>query len=191
MRLVLLAGLLGVVSACSQVPEQVDLPPIEGALVRGINFNGKGGFEIDGYRWTSEADSKGNGMMLRDVEAVATDLVPQPAADENTQLLLSSSIAKTGQLNIDQIIYGAEYELYLWFMENQKGQRRSMRVEIENEIVETAMGDLPYRSWSRFGPYPVDLSDGELNIVITTADPSHKAEVMGLLIVKPDNSGSL
>jgi len=76
-------------------------------------------------------------------------------------------------------------------MENQKGQRRSMRVEIENEIVETAMGDLPYRSWSRFGPYPVDLSDGELNIVITTADPSHKAEVMGLLIVKPDNSGSL
>jgi len=104
MRLVLLAGLLGVVSACSQVPEQVDLPPIEGALVRGINFNGKGGFEIDGYRWTSEADSKGNGMMLRDVEAVATDLVPQPAADENTQLLLSSSIAKTGQLNIDQII---------------------------------------------------------------------------------------
>ena len=191
MRLVLLAGLLGFVSACSQAPEPMVLPPIEGALVRGINFNGKGGFEVDGYRWTSEADSKGNGMMLRDVEAITTDLVPQPAVDDNTQLLLSGSIAKTGQLNIDQIMYGAEYELYFWFMENQKGQRRNMRVEIENEVVETEMGDLPYRGWARFGPYPVDLSDGELNVVITTADPSHRAEVMGMLIVKPDNSGSL
>ena len=191
MRLVLLAGLLGVVSACSQAPEPMVLPAIEGALVRGINFNGKGGFEVDGYRWTSEADAKGNGMMLRDVEAITTDFVPKPAVDGNTQLLLNSSIAKTGQLNIDQIMYGAEYELYFWFMENQKGQRRSMQVEIEDKVVETAMGDLPYGEWARFGPYPVDLSDGELNIVITTADPSHRAEVMGLLIVKPDNSGSL
>lgn len=176
-------------TACSSTP--LELSPIEGALVRGVNFNGKGGFEIDDYRWTSQADSKANGMMLRDVEELTTDLVPQPATDENTQLLLSSSIAKTGQLNVDQVIYGAEYEIYFWFMENQKGTRRSMSVEIEGEIVETEMGNLPYKGWSRFGPYSVDLSDGELNVVFTTADPSQKAEVMGMLLVKPDNSGSL
>ncbi|MBX2865188.1 MAG: hypothetical protein KTR27_16675 [Leptolyngbyaceae cyanobacterium MAG.088] len=178
-------------TACSSTPEPLELSPIEGALVRGVNFNGKGGFEIDDYRWTSQADSKANGMMLRDVEELTTDLVPQPATDENTQLLLSSSIAKTGQLNVDQVIYGAEYEIYFWFMENQKGTRRSMSVEIEGEIVETEMGNLPYKGWSRFGPYSVDLSDGELNVVFTTADPSRKAEVMGMLLVKPDNSGSL
>ena len=189
MRLALLFMLL--LPACSGAPEPINLPPIEGALVRGVNFNGKGGFEIDGYRWTSQADAKGNGMMLRDVEALTTDLEPQPSTDENTQMLLSSSIAKTGQLKIDQIIYGAEYDIYFWFMENQRGSRRTMSIEIEDQVVETEMGNLPYRRWSRFGPYPVDLSDGELNIVLTTADPEQKAEVMGMLLVKPDNSGSL
>ncbi|MEL6231615.1 MAG: hypothetical protein AAFR24_17040 [Cyanobacteria bacterium J06627_3] len=65
-------------SACGDVPEPINLAPIEGALVRGVNFNGKGGFEIDGYRWTSQADSKANGMMLRDVESLTTDIQPQP-----------------------------------------------------------------------------------------------------------------
>ncbi|MEO0433044.1 MAG: hypothetical protein AAF151_15265 [Cyanobacteria bacterium J06656_5] len=174
-------------SACSGVPEPMNFPPIEGALVRGVNFNGKGGFEIDGYRWTSQADSKANGMMLRDVEVLTTELQPQPSTDENTQHLLNTSIAQTGQLNIDQVMYGAQYDLYFWFMENQRRSQRSMSIEIEDQLVETEMGNLPYKSWSRFGPYPVDLSDGELNIVLTTADPSHKAEVMGMLLIKPDN----
>ncbi len=191
MRLSLIVIATALLSACSGATAPVDLPPIEGALVRGVNFNGKGGFETGGYRWTSQADSKANGMMLRDVEELTTDLQPQPATDETTQLLLNSSIAKTGRLNIDQIIYGAEYEIYFWFMENQRGAQRIMSVDIEGEVVETEMGNLPYRGWSRFGPYPVDLSDGELNIVVTTTDPSQKAEVMGMLIVKPDNSGSL
>lgn len=191
MRLAFLCVTTVLLSACSSAIEPVELSPIEGALVRGVNFNGKGGFETDGYRWTSQSDSKANGMMLRDIEELTTDIEPQPGTDENTQLLLSSSIAKTGQLNIDQIIYGAEYEIYFWFMENQRGTRRSMSVEIEDKAFETEIGNLPYTGWSRFGPYPFELSDGELNIVLTTADPSHKAEVMGMLIVKPDNSGSL
>lgn len=191
MGLIILLLATALISACSQASEPMNLPPIEGALVRGVNFNGKGGFEIDGYRWTSQSDSKANGMMLRDMEALTTDLQPKPAPDENTQLLLNSSIAKTGRLNIDQIIYGAEYEIYFWFMENERGTERTMSVEIEGQVVETAMGNLPYKGWSRFGPYPVDLSDGELNIVVTTADPNQKAEVMGMLLVKPDNSGSL
>lgn len=191
MRLSTILMTTALLSACSGTPAPVDLPPIEGALVRGVNFNGKGGFETDGYRWTSQADSKANGMMLRDVENLTTDLKPQPGTDENTQLLLNSSIGQTGSLKIDQIIYGAEYEIYFWFMENQRGVRRSMTVEIEGDVVETEMGDLPYKGWARFGPYPVDLSDGELNIVLTTADSSQKAEVMGMLLVKPDNSGSL
>lgn len=191
MRPAVLLMATALLSACGDVPEPINLAPIEGALVRGVNFNGKGGFEIDGYRWTSQADSKANGMMLRDVESLTTDIQPQPATEENTQLLLNTSIAKTGSLNIDQIIYGAEYEIYFWFMENQRGSQRSMTVEIEGQVVETELGNLPYRSWSRFGPYPVDLSDGELNIVMTTTDPSQKAEVMGMLLVKPDNSGSL
>ena len=139
MRLAFSFVVSALLSACSTASQPLDLPPIEGALVRGVNFNGKGGFETDGYRWTSQSDSKANGMMLRDIEELTTDLVPQPATDENTQLLLSSSIAKTGQLNIDQIIYGAEYEIYFWFMENQRGGRRSMSVEIEGEVVETEM----------------------------------------------------
>ncbi|MEM9976788.1 MAG: hypothetical protein AAF808_04085 [Cyanobacteria bacterium P01_D01_bin.2] len=187
MRSVYILSLAVLLSACGTAPDAVELPPIEGTLVRGVNFNGKGGFEIDGYRWTSQVDSKANGMMLRDVDAIATDLKPQPATDDNTQLLLNTSIAKTGSLNIDQIMYGAQYDLYLWFMENQRGAQRSMSVTIEDQTVETEMGNLPYKAWSRFGPYPVDLSDGELNIVLTTADPSQKAEVMGMLLVKPDN----
>ncbi|MEM9804109.1 MAG: hypothetical protein AAF959_02430 [Cyanobacteria bacterium P01_D01_bin.56] len=190
MRLALVM-IIALLSACSGASKPVELPPIEGALVRGVNFNGKGGFEIDSYRWTSQADSKANGMMLRDVETLATELQPQPATDANTHLLLNSSIAKTGRLEIGQIMYGADYEIYFWFMENQRGSQRQMQVEIEGQLVETELGNLPYKGWSRFGPYPVDLNDGELNIVLTTADPSQKAEVMGMLLVKPDNSGSL
>ena len=174
-------------SACGGVPEAMNLASIEGALVRDVNFNGKGGFEFDGYRWTSQADSKANGMMLRDVEVLTTDLQPQPRTNENIQHLLNTSIAQTGQLNIDQVMYGAQYNLYFWFMENQRGAQRSMSIEVEGQLVETEMGNLPYKNWARFGPYSVDLSDGELNIVLATVDLSHKAEVMGMLLIKPEN----
>lgn len=192
MKSVLALAVLSVgLSACSDQPEPVTLPPIEGALVRGINFNGAGGIEIDGYRWTSESDSKANGMMLREVESIASDLQPKPTPDEATISMLNGSIAKTGRLAIDQIMYGAEYDIYFWFMENQRSTQRSMTVEIEGQVFDEPIGNLAYRNWSRFGPYPVTLSDGELNMVLTTADPNQKAEVMGLLIIKPDNSGSL
>lgn len=107
-----LAALSMGLSACSAQPESLSLPPIEGALVRGINFNGAGGIEIDGYRWTSESDSKANGMMLREVESIASDLQPKPVTDEATVSMLNGSIAKAGRLEIDQIMYGAEYDVY-------------------------------------------------------------------------------
>lgn len=178
-------------SACASTEPTVELPPIEGALVRAINFNGQGGIEIAGYRWTSEQDSRANGMMLQDVEAVLTELEPQPTTDENTYTMLNTAIAKPGQLNIDQILYGAQYDFYFWFMENEPRTRRTMSIEIEGQMVEENMGNLAFQKWHRYGPYAVELSDGELNIVITSADPNQTAQVMGMLIVKPDNSGSL
>lgn len=167
-------------------PKADPLPPITDTLIRGTNFNGKGGIDIEGYRWTSQNDAKGNGLLLRDAENLTTDLTPKPAADENLQGMLNSSIAQTGTLKIAQTMYGAQYDMYFWFMENQRGQQRSMSIEIEGQPMEEAMGNLPYKQWSRFGPYPVDLNDGELNIVITSADPQQKAEVMGMLMVKPE-----
>ncbi|MEO0456301.1 MAG: hypothetical protein AAF152_06905 [Cyanobacteria bacterium P01_A01_bin.114] len=177
--------------ACSTPEPAAEDPPIEGALVRGVNFNGAGGIEIDGYRWTSQDDSKANGMMLREVEAIATELTPKPGVDEETEAMLNSAIAKPGKLEIDQILYGAQYELYLWFMETERGTQRTMSVEIEGQTVEDAMGGLAFKQWARYGPYPFEVSDGEINIAITPDDPEQKAQVMGMLIVKPDNSGSL
>lgn len=69
--------------------------------------------------------------------------------------------------------------MYFWFLENQRGTPRTMRIEIEGQVVEETMGNLPYKHWSRFGPYPVNLTDTDLNIVIETTDPTQKAEVMG------------
>ncbi|MEO0771219.1 MAG: hypothetical protein AAFY72_17660, partial [Cyanobacteria bacterium J06649_4] len=69
---------------------------------------------------------------------------------------------------------------------NERGAQRTMSVEIEEERFDDPIGNLPYKHWSRFGPYPVDLSDGELNIVLTTADPKQNAEIMGMLLVKPE-----
>ncbi|MBE9064559.1 hypothetical protein [cf. Phormidesmis sp. LEGE 11477] len=185
MKLATLLLLIGwLLSACTE-PAATPAPPITDVLIRGTNFNGKGGIEIEGYRWTSQNDSKGNGLMLREVESATTELRPKPATDENTQAMLNSSIVNTERLAIDQLIYNAKYDMYFWFMENQRGTPRTMSIEIEGQIVEEAMGDLPYRQWARFGPYPVDLTDTELNIVITTTDPNQKAEVMGMLMVKP------
>lgn len=167
-------------------PTATPQPPVQDTLIRATNFNGKGGIEIEGYRWTSQNDAKGNGLMLRDVENRSTNLRPKPAVDEDTQAMLNSSIAQAGTLTINQVMYGAQYEMYFWFMENERGAQRTMSVEIEEERFDDPIGNLPYKHWSRFGPYPVDLSDGELNIVLTTADPKQNAEVMGMLLVKPE-----
>lgn len=172
-------------TACT-TPTADPLPPISGVLVRGTNFNGEGGIEINGFRWTSQSDGKGNGLMLRGVQNLATDLSPNPKPDESLHSMLNTSIAQTGTLKIDQVMYGATYDMYFWFMENQRGPQRTMSITLEGETVETEMGNLPYKHWARFGPYPVTLSDGELNITITTTDPTQKAEVMGMLLIKPE-----
>ena len=122
-------------------PEAAQLPPITDTLIRGTNFNGKGGIDIEGYRWTSQSDAKGNGLLLRDAENLTTNLTPKPSANENLQAMLNSSIAQTGTLKIDQTMYGAQYDMYFWFMENQRGPQRSMSIEIEGQQVEEAMGN--------------------------------------------------
>ncbi|MEL7521670.1 MAG: hypothetical protein AAGJ80_08645, partial [Cyanobacteria bacterium J06553_1] len=53
-------------------PTATPQPPVQDTLIRATNFNGKGGIEIEGYRWTSQNDAKGNGLMLREVENRST-----------------------------------------------------------------------------------------------------------------------
>jgi len=89
------------IAACTPTREATPLPPITDTLIRGTNFNGKGGIEIEGYRWTSQNDAKGNGLMLGESEAIATGLKPKPSTDENTQALLNTSIANSGHLEIN------------------------------------------------------------------------------------------
>ncbi|MEM7771979.1 MAG: hypothetical protein AAGA75_20690 [Cyanobacteria bacterium P01_E01_bin.6] len=183
-------ALFTLVAACSTPDPVADVTPIEGALVRGVNFNGGGGIEIAGYRWTGEQDSRANGMTMRDVKAIETSLNPKPTTDDNTNVMLNSAIAKQGQIEIKQVLYVSTYDFYFWFMENEPRTRRTMSIEIEGQTVEETMGNLAFKQWNRYGPYSVELSDGELNILITTDDPTQDAQVMGMLIVKPDDSGS-
>ena len=63
--------------------------------------------------------------------------------------------------------------VYLWAVENFRSNFRTYNVKLEGVQVASAIGRLNNNRWVRYGPYPVTVNDGTLNVNLqrVTGDP--------------------
>ena len=112
-----------------------------------------------------------------------TTVTPSPATDSGTSAMLNSAIWKmNSDLLVSQSIANGDYSVSLWIMENYQSNSRSFRIRLEGTEVESAAGSLTLGNWKRYGPYPVTVGDGALNVdlVHVSGDP----HLMGMAIFK-------
>ncbi|EPX57642.1 hypothetical protein D187_004781 [Cystobacter fuscus DSM 2262] len=151
-------------------------------FVRGVNFNGSA-VTIDGQAWQSYSTALANGLGVNAPNLTTTTVTPVPATDSGTSAMLNSAIWKmNSDLLVSQSIANGDYSVSLWIMENYQSNSRSFRIRLEGTEVESAAGSLPLGGWKKYGPYPVTVGDGALNVdlVRVSGDP----HLMGMAIFK-------
>jgi hypothetical protein len=158
--------------------------PPQGTFVKGINLGGEA-VTIEGYSWQSYTEALANGLATPGANAIATSVQPNPNPDRDVRKMLNSVIYKPETLEINQLLPNGAYEVYLWIMENHQTDWHSLDVILTGQKVATAIGKLARGSWARYGPYPTTVTDGLLQLSITTNTPQIDAHLMGLSIFKP------
>ncbi|WNG45801.1 hypothetical protein F0U60_18055 [Archangium minus] len=97
--------------------------------------------------------------------------------------MLNSAIWKMGaDLLVSQSIANGNYSVYLWVMENYQSNFRSFKIRLEGTEVESAAGNLPLGGWKKYGPYPVAVSDGALNVDLVRVNGD--VHLMGMALFK-------
>ncbi len=94
--------------------------------------------------------------------------------DSATNGMLNGGIwAPAADVNFSQTLTNGNYVVYLWAVENHLSNYRSYNVKLEGVQVASAIGRLTNNRWARYGPYPVTVNDGTLNVNLqrVTGDP--------------------
>jgi len=158
-------------------------------FVKAINLNGAA-TTIGGNSWTSYSSALSSGFSTDAPLTGSGSLgTVSPAADANTQSMLSSVIWRSAPPNgqgftMNQTIANGTYQVYLDIVENYMSNFRDMDVKVEGSTVATAIGDQAYLHWTRYGPYTATVSDGSLTVDIlrhSKGDP----ELSGIEIYRP------
>lgn len=156
------------------------------SFVKGINFNGNA-VTIDGNQWLSYSAALSSGLSFTASPRVwTTQLTPSPAADTDTRSMLNSAIWNDSSFSFSQTLSNGTYDVYFWVFENHQSNYRSFHVNLEGQQVAASIGNLPYQSWAKYGPYRSSVSDGALsvNLVKITGDP----HLMGMAIFSVNGS---
>jgi hypothetical protein len=154
--------------------------PSTATFFRGINLNGPA-VTIEGNIWMSYATALGTGLTVlnANVWAGTNPFTPSPAADAATSTILQSAIWRPATTNgtgfsMNQVVPNGTYQVYVWAVENFGSNYRNMDLKLEGVTAAQAIGDLPYGSWKKYGPYTTTVSDGVLNMDVlrsTKGDP--------------------
>lgn len=152
-----------------------------GEFVKGINFNGEA-VTIEGNLWTSYGDALADGLSIPGVGAGETSVKPKPGADKAIKSMLNTVVYKAHTLEISQTVPNGTYDVYLWIMENFRSNHHSMDVSLGNQTVDRSIAQLPLGQWVKYGPYRTTVTDGVLQLVLTTTNPERDTHLMGMEI---------
>jgi len=165
--------------------------PPAGTFVKGINLNG-GAVTIEGHAWSSYASALTSGFSTN-APSSGTASLPSldPSTDADTRTMLESVLYRSSPPNgqgfrMSQTIANGTYQVYFWVVENYMSNNRDIDVKLEGATVDTAIADQAYQHWHKYGPYPVTVSDGTLDMDLlrhSKGDP----EVSGLAIYSPSS----
>jgi hypothetical protein len=157
--------------------------PPQGTFVKGINFGGEA-LRIEGNDWESYSAALDNGLSIAGFQAIATSILPVPYVGYNIRQMLNSIICNPETLDITQTLPNGIYNIYLWIMENYQNDWHSLEIRLQGKTVATEVGKLPFRQWARYGPYSISVTEGALNLTISTNNPKIDAHIMGMSIFK-------
>lgn len=168
----------------SPTPNPTPTPPLDnaGQFIKGINFNG-GAISIDGNPWLAESNAN---VTVSAIKRFANgDVTFAPQTDNLTNSMLNTSIYNSISFNVNQTLANGSYEIYLWSEENYKANFRSFHIQLEGaQVTGSPIGTMPLNEWRKYGPYPVTVQDGVLNmnVVKVTGDP----QLVGMVIYKKE-----
>lgn len=157
------------------------------AFRRGINLGG-GPVVIDGETWLGLDQALAAGLRLDDwvVRETTEGHVPHPAVDADMHAMLttlcnSGDRPKRSSWALSQELADGAYTVEVWFMEMNSDHYRSFDLLAEGAVVAEEIGRLPRNAWRRYGPYPVEVDDGRLDLGFRIRGGT--PEIMGLRIV--------
>jgi hypothetical protein len=145
-------------------------PPPPAGFVKGIDLGGPA-VTIEGNSWLSYSSALSAGLSVSNATTWSGTYGftpnPAPTADELAMLqsgLYRGSPPAGSGFSLSQTLANGSYQVYFWTIENYQSNYRNTDIKLEGTTVATAIGDLPYGTWSKYGPYSVTVSDGVLNI---------------------------
>ncbi|MCP3140355.1 hypothetical protein [Pyxidicoccus xibeiensis] len=153
---------------------------------KAINLAG-GAVTVEGQAFTAFETARTQGLSVPSGFQVAqTNHTPSPQVDAATSAMLNSGIWQPGALRVAQTVPSARYNVYLYILENYTDNYRSLDLSLEGQVAATGLGTLPRGAWRKYGPYTVNVTDGELTLDLRSArgDP----HLMGLALFKLEGS---
>jgi hypothetical protein len=129
------------------------------ALYRALNLGGPQ-VSIDGVAF----EAKGaKGVRLNGVAAERKDVDLNPPADGQRAALVRTSVAaREGTTLALENVPNGTYQIYLWVWEDNESQ--SYDLLLEGKVVQAKHQSGPAGTWSKLGPWVIDLMDGEINL---------------------------
>lgn len=163
---------------------------VEASSSLGINFNGGAIAYADNERWLSQQDALRKGLTLSAYERITTDLIAGSSVSGDVRSMLSTGIQSptndsAKDLEISQTLDNGEYWVDL-FITSPTQRERIFEVEIEGKTLEqVTLDEDSDGTWDLYS-YKVDITDGELNVVL---DKTRKSPVISGMRISPVAGG--
>jgi DNA-directed RNA polymerase specialized sigma24 family protein len=157
-------------------------------FIRGVNLQGDDTV-IEGRRWVGQKQAEAEGLVVRGARKVTISVEPKPAVDAGMKEMLTSGVAaKSGEdLVIQQKLPNGRYEVVLYTLENAVANSRLFDITVGDQQL-SGIGQLPQHGWGRFGPLPVTVANGLLNI--TAKSRKGSAQLMGFAVTTPGETAA-
>lgn len=125
-----------------------------------VNLNGPS-VTVDGRVWRAESEAAG--LSVGPVNRATNTVTPVPAPPAGVRTMLATELWRTGDIALSAPVADGEYDVHLWVMEDYRDGYRRFDVRLESALATTvttgAVG-----SWQRYGPLPVTVSDGRIDV---------------------------
>ena len=105
-------------------------------------------------------------LIVHNAKRAMVAMAPKPAVDAPTRAMLTSSLigSKDG-LGLSLMLPLGQYQILVYVMETGLTNSRAFDLELNGELAAVGLGALASGAWARYGPYPVTITSGTLELV--------------------------
>ena len=187
-------------AGCWTLMKEQALPQVWEFLT-GVNLNG-GEVAVDGGNWLSHAKAQSAGLKVeadgKEGPVERKNSAQQPigyVSGPGLQGMLMSKVAvNNAKLELSWPQENGSYQVFVWMMEDEADSARSLRLNVQSKPLATELGrSQTLGSWDRFGPYPAEVKDGSLNLLVSANSKgfqSREAHLSGVALYRLKGTGS-